>query len=57
MISLTDHGREVLRSDPIFGLASLLQELPGDRFEVLGQTLAEITARMANNGDHDRQGG
>jgi len=57
VISLTDHGREVLRSDPIFGLASLLQELPGDRFKVLGQTLAEITARMANNGDHDRQGG
>ncbi|WP_416898095.1 MAG: MarR family winged helix-turn-helix transcriptional regulator [Minwuia sp.] len=48
VISLTPAGRELLQSDPIFRLARALQDLPDEQFETLGQSLADITARMSN---------
>lgn len=50
LVSLTETGRNVLKEDPIHGLAALLQDLPHEKFESLGATLAEVSARMTAGG-------
>ena len=49
IISLTEAGRELLRSDPIFRLARALQGLPEEQFDNLGQSLARITSQMSGD--------
>lgn len=53
LISLTEAGRSVLEEDPIHGLALLLQGLPKEQFETLGETLASVSSRMASGGSID----
>lgn len=55
IIDLTEAGRAVLQDDPIYGLAALLEELPSDQFQHLGQTLASISARMSSGETADEQ--
>jgi DNA-binding MarR family transcriptional regulator len=54
LISLTDAGKAVLTEDPIHGLARLLQGLPRDQFDSLGETLASVSSKMSSGETRDK---